>query len=135
MNATSRIFLKAGVWVAVGIIAINTLLTWYYTGFTFSFDILIVAIPVVVFAWVTTLLCEMFMRHTGYRYHVAVISASVLVGLHVMALVYFLFALWNWREGAEFAEIFIIHEIFVIAVLCFGVLRPVVKSRSRSGTG
>lgn len=127
MTATSKSLLKAGGWIGVGVIAINVIIHWRNTGFGFSSDILTLAIPAVAFSWLTAALCGMAIRLTGHRG--AVGSVSVLVALHVGALVYFLSALSSWREGTEFAQLFIIQLLFAIVVLCFAVLRPVIKAK------
>ncbi len=128
MTATSKSLLKAGWSIGVGVIVINAIIYWRNTGFEFSSDILTLAIPAVVFSWLTTALCGMAIRLFGNRG--AAVSAFVLIALHVAALVYFLYAMSGWREGTEFAQLIIIQLLFAISVLCFAVLRPIIKAKA-----
>lgn len=128
MTAATKSLLKASGGIAFGVIAINAMIYWHNTGFGFSVDILNLGVPAVVFTWFTATLCGVAMHFAGRRGSIA--SAIVLVTLHVAGLLYFLFALSSWREGTEFARLFVIQLTFSTVVLCFWVLRPLFKSNA-----
>lgn len=126
MTTASKSLLKASCGIALGVIAINAVVYWRNLGFGFSVDIIYLGIPVILFTWITAALCGVVMHFSGRRGSIS--SALGLVVFHLAALLYFLFARVGWREGTEFAQLFVIHLMLAIAVLCFLVLRPLLKS-------
>jgi hypothetical protein len=125
MKATTKSLLCVSSVVALGVIVINTIIFWHNTGFRFSIDILNLSVPAIVFTWLTTALCGVGINFAGRRGSIA--SAIVLVALHLAALLYFLFALSSWREGTEFARLFVIQLTFATIILCFWFLRQLLK--------
>lgn len=121
MKVKAKSLFNISVVIAFGIIAINAIIYWHNTKFGFSVDILSLAVPVVAFTWITAAICGAAMHLFGRNGSIA--SAIILVSIHVVAIFYSLFAMLSWREGAEYAQLFVMQLTFstvVVSIWAFG---------------
>ena len=123
-------FFVVGIGIGTGTVTINSIIYWLNSGFSFSWDIIGLSCPTVIFSWITMAACAFVVRRSKSKG--AVLSALLLLGIHAAAILYFAFAFFNWREGTEFAQLFLIHLTFAILVLFIWIVRPIIKTTNHA---